>query len=420
MNKTTFSHYGTIIAVVIILAIMVAFATPFGDYISNSTGQTIDSFSTKSNTQLSEANGRNFRFAKLKGLNQTLIVSAANQSSQSLQYDAVEVVDPALESGLVAFTSGSVDELNVQNAVIYDIEVSGEYSSATLDLNVSEFANTGETVAVYHYNEGASEWEHIGNYTVSASGIITASFTSFSPVAIVNISRDYTTNNATGSSPKVDYIVVDSEINIVNDFESKNYMITSGGHLVLDQSYVGNLIVEEGGACEVINSEIYGRIENKGALMLANSVTHNDISNSSSGTLQCNNVNMLLCDENHLYYFTLSDTSCASLQNVQIINSDASEHENINNIILSDHAILSLGGSGTTLIHCLEHVYSTSTTPTNLQNPSQVIIISAGTFTENPACYGNVIGIPAGYQVITLPQGNTVLYRVVLLNLEEK
>ena len=154
--------------------------------------------------------------------------------------------------------------------------------------------------------------------------------------------------------------------------------------------------------------------------MLANSVTHNDISNSSSGTLQCNNVNMLLCDENHLYYFTLSDTSCASLQNVQIINSDASEHENINNIILSDHAILSLGGSGTTLIHCLEHVYSTSTTPTNLQNPSQVIIISAGTFTENPACYGNVIGIPAGYQVITLPQGNTVLYRVVLLNLEEK
>ena len=68
MDKETFSNYGWINVTVIVVAIMVAFATPFGDYVTNSVSKLISTFTTKANTALSEANSRSFSFETVAGL----------------------------------------------------------------------------------------------------------------------------------------------------------------------------------------------------------------------------------------------------------------------------------------------------------------------------------------------------------------
>ena len=71
MNKTTFSHTGIVIAAVIVLAVMVAFATPFGDYVADSTEEMIYTFSAKSDDRLFVVGDAQFHFDKLLSSTET-------------------------------------------------------------------------------------------------------------------------------------------------------------------------------------------------------------------------------------------------------------------------------------------------------------------------------------------------------------
>lgn len=188
MNKTTFSHYGTIIAVILVLAIMVAFATPFGDYITGSSGQMVDTFSGESNSSLAESSGKHYR---LRSLMASRITAAVDQSGDPLDYDVSEIGGGSLSDSLLAFTGGSIPSANVKNAQYLDVVIDGTYSSATLSFDVVDFANEGDSVAVYHYNEALASWEHIGTYLVDANGSVSATFASLCPVALVNLTKEY-------------------------------------------------------------------------------------------------------------------------------------------------------------------------------------------------------------------------------------
>ena len=129
MNKLTTSHFGAIIAVIVVIAIMAAFATPFADYIADSSGQVVDTFSGKSNASLGESSSRSY---KLRGLLAQRVVAARNQSGDPLTYDAPDCNNETLKAGLVAFTSGSVPEEIAQNAQILDVTVNEPLMSSIL------------------------------------------------------------------------------------------------------------------------------------------------------------------------------------------------------------------------------------------------------------------------------------------------
>ena len=44
MDKETLSHYGWVVIVVLIAAVMIAFATPFGTYVGDSVVETVRGF----------------------------------------------------------------------------------------------------------------------------------------------------------------------------------------------------------------------------------------------------------------------------------------------------------------------------------------------------------------------------------------
>ena len=195
MNKTTFSQYGAIIATVIILAIMVAFSTPLGDHIVDSIGQSISTFGNKSKTQLSAAKSKDYSQVGVRNNDpdvRSIIANATNQGEQQLKCETVEVVDPALLGKLLAFTHGAVEETNVLNAKVFDVSVEGEFSEATIDFDVAGIANNGDQVAIYHFDEYNGEWECITSQGVDDDRRISATFTSLSPIAIVNLSNGFT------------------------------------------------------------------------------------------------------------------------------------------------------------------------------------------------------------------------------------
>ena len=53
MDKETFSSYGWIVITVIVIAIMITFATPFGEFIRDAVQEVLDNFKATADTALS-------------------------------------------------------------------------------------------------------------------------------------------------------------------------------------------------------------------------------------------------------------------------------------------------------------------------------------------------------------------------------
>ena len=76
----------------------------------------------------------------------------------------------------------------IKNVKLLNVSVEEDFDEASVTLNVSDIASSGEIVAVYHYNTKVTpnKWEVIGTYEVSPNGTVDATFTSLSPIAITN------------------------------------------------------------------------------------------------------------------------------------------------------------------------------------------------------------------------------------------
>ena len=59
MDKQTLSHYGWIVIVVLVLAVMLAFATPFGTYVGDAVVATTKGFGSITEHNLNEDNIKN-------------------------------------------------------------------------------------------------------------------------------------------------------------------------------------------------------------------------------------------------------------------------------------------------------------------------------------------------------------------------
>lgn len=78
----------------------------------------------------------------------------------------------------------------------FDLQATG---SGAVDFNLGTFA-AGQTVTCRHFNEATQTWELIGNAVVGSNGIVTFSFSSFSPVALYFDSPDKNAGTATASA----------------------------------------------------------------------------------------------------------------------------------------------------------------------------------------------------------------------------
>ena len=79
---------------------------------------------------------------------------------------------------------GFIANENEVNALI-NVETDDFEDTATTTIDVSNFAEKDDIIAIYHYNETLSEWEYIDTCIVDENGQIVANFNSFSPIAFV-------------------------------------------------------------------------------------------------------------------------------------------------------------------------------------------------------------------------------------------
>lgn len=79
---------------------------------------------------------------------------------------------------------------------LFDIQATG---AGAVNFDLGTWA-AGQTVTCRHFNEATQTWERIGNAVVGSDGIVTFSFSSFSPVAIYLDSPDKNAGTATASA----------------------------------------------------------------------------------------------------------------------------------------------------------------------------------------------------------------------------
>lgn len=76
-------------------------------------------------------------------------------------------------------------------SMVASINCDSYEGTATMVVDVSSFANNGEQIALYSYDENAGTWEHVATQTVS-NGCVTAQFSSLRPVAFEVIREEKT------------------------------------------------------------------------------------------------------------------------------------------------------------------------------------------------------------------------------------
>lgn len=109
-------------------------------------------------------------------------VTAKDENGQDIQM-ASTVVEGAEKEELL----NSLDESNLVAAedvdLIINVEASEFNGTVNATFDVSSIASAGDTVAIYHYDEAAGEWEYITMAVVDENGTVSGDFSSFSPVA---------------------------------------------------------------------------------------------------------------------------------------------------------------------------------------------------------------------------------------------
>ena len=138
--------------------------------------------------------------------------------------------------------------------LLINVEADDFTGTATTTFDVSQIAQDGDTVAIFHYDEESGEWEHIATEIV-VDGKVSGSFSSYSPVAFDVISKN--------EKEKVssDYIVHNIALYMIDD----NYNFASKSAIADD------LIAEFG---DVLPDIFYacpygqGRMPNKSILLM--------------------------------------------------------------------------------------------------------------------------------------------------------
>ena len=96
--------------------------------------------------------------------------------------EAKKLLDSLNESGLIEDTE-EVDAL-------IEVESDDFEGIADTTFDVSDIANSGDTVVILHFDEEKQMWEHIGTETVDENGKVNGDFTSYSPVAFVKVDNN--------------------------------------------------------------------------------------------------------------------------------------------------------------------------------------------------------------------------------------
>lgn len=154
-------------------------------------------------------------------------VTAKDENGQDIQM-ASSVVEGAEKEELL----NSLDESNLVAAedidLIINVEASEFDGTVNATFDVSSIANPGDTVAIYHYDEAAGEWEYITTAVVDANGTVSGDFTSFSPVAFSVIDGEL-------GSPVWGWIyLLDVDGNLIINSEVQISILTdSDAHMVL-------------------------------------------------------------------------------------------------------------------------------------------------------------------------------------------
>ena len=111
-------------------------------------------------------------------------VTAVDEEGTDLNATGLHIVGTKkaeLLNALVA--SGVITDFSEVNALI-DVQTDDFTGTAQATFEVDAFAESGEIVALYHYDE-TDGWEYIGVSVVTEEGLITGCFDSFSPVAMI-------------------------------------------------------------------------------------------------------------------------------------------------------------------------------------------------------------------------------------------
>ena len=101
---------------------------------------------------------------------------------------------------------GYITSLSDVNMLI-SVETDEFDNIAYTTFDVSKIANAGDKIAIFHYNEESSTWEYVATSIVDEDGRITSEFSSFSPVAFVNV------DDNTNISTHVKHIDNDDDLN---------------------------------------------------------------------------------------------------------------------------------------------------------------------------------------------------------------
>ena len=127
-------------------------------------------------------------------------VTAVDSSGKNLNATATNITGEERENLLASLEeTGYITSSNEVDALI-EVESEKFEDLATTTFDVSEIANTGDTVVILHYNEETKEWEYIGTEIVDTNGKVTGDFTSYSPVAFVVVKEDGSFESLVSSS----------------------------------------------------------------------------------------------------------------------------------------------------------------------------------------------------------------------------
>lgn len=125
-----------------------------------------------------------------------IVVSAIDENDVNLNATS-KVITGETKETLINYLkendyAGEFDKISL----LIEVESDDFDTTALTTFNVSKFANVGDTISIFHYNETTGEWEHIATGEVDENGYIIGNFTSFSPIAFVN--KNYYSNTIAG------------------------------------------------------------------------------------------------------------------------------------------------------------------------------------------------------------------------------
>lgn len=148
MDKETLSNYGWIVIVVIVLAIMIALATPFGSYVVNGVDSIAKSFSANANVDADSAEAESGNFEMLDGDNTVINTSAFaplsfRSSAPYEDFKEVRIDGEVVDSSNYTVRSGSTivtfntEYTQALSSGSHKVEIVSEGGSAEGDFNVN-------------------------------------------------------------------------------------------------------------------------------------------------------------------------------------------------------------------------------------------------------------------------------------------